>query len=590
MPIAASRLRLLAPAVPFLVAACSGVGDAATDSRRDDEAGDVGGTLVVAVGAEPNTFFSPRVGGIIGKQVSDLVYERLADIGPELNVVGDEGFEPRLARSWEWSDDSLAITFELDPRARWHDGRPVRASDVRFTFEVNRDPAVASMSLANMQQIDSVTTPDSLHATFWFRARSPEQFHDAASRLAIMPEHLLGSVPRAELPTHELTRTPVGSGQFRFVRHVPGSLVELAADTGHHLGRPLLDRVIFTVASSPATAVTQLLAGDADMYEALQPADMPQVARSSDVVAHLGPSHQYSFAAFNTRDRGDESRPHPILGDRELRRALTMLVDRETLVRSVWDSLAAVGIGPFPRTLPTADTSLRVIPHDPARGRALLDSLGWRDRDGDGVRERDGRPLSLSVLVPTSSTFRERIAVILQDQMRDDGVRVGVESLEFNAFMDRMRRRDFDLTIATFVLVDGSPSGARNTWGTTGATARSGQNHGRWVNALFDAHVDSGLASFDHDERRRHFSAAYQVAIDDAPAIWLYEARNAFGIHRRFRTPPIRSANWWLDLHRWWVPAGERIARDRAGLPAIAASPMAPATPATAPSTAPAAR
>ncbi|HEY0969957.1 MAG TPA: peptide ABC transporter substrate-binding protein [Gemmatimonadales bacterium] len=581
MPIAAFRLRLLAPAVPLLVAACSGVGDAAPEHRGEGATGEVGGTLVLVVGAEPNTFFSPRVGGIVGKQVSDLVYERLADIGPGLNVVGDEGFEPRLARSWAWSDDSLSITFELDPEARWHDGRPVRSDDVRFTFEVNRDPAVASMSLGNVQLIDSVTTPDSLHATFWFRERSPEQFYDAAGRLAILPEHLLGDVPRAALPTHELTRTPVGSGPFRFVRHVPGSLVELAADPDHHLGRPLLDRVILTVASTPATAVTQLLAGDADMYEALQPSDMPQLARSESVVAHLGPGHQYSFAAFNTRDRRDASRAHPILGDREVRRALTMLVDRETLVRSVWDSLAVVGIGPFPRTLPTADTTLREIPHDPARGRAILDSLGWRDRDGDGVRERDGQPLTLSVLVPTSSPMRQRIAVILQDQLRDDGVRVSVEALEFNAFVERMGRRDFDLTLATWVLVDGSPSGARNTWGSLGATERSGQNFGRWVNPVFDTHVDSGLASFDHGERRRHFSSAYQTAIDDAPAVWLYEARNAFGIHRRFRTPPIRSANWWLDLHRWWIPAGERIERDRAGLPGIAAVPSPPvATPA----------
>ncbi|HEX5580621.1 MAG TPA: ABC transporter substrate-binding protein, partial [Gemmatimonadaceae bacterium] len=373
------RRRLVAPAVPLVLAACSGVGDTATDRAVAADAGAVGGTLVVAVGTEPNTFFSPRGGSLIAKQVSDLIHERLAEIGPAMNVVGDEGFEPRLARSWAWSDDSLSITFELDPAARWHDGHPVRANDVRFTFEVNRDPAVASISMGSLQGIDSVTTPDSLHATFWFRTRTPEQFYDAAGRLAILPEHVLGAIPHAELATHEATRTPIGSGPFRFVRHVPGALLELAADTAYHLGRARLDRVIFTVAPTGPAAVTRLLAGDADMYEALQPTDMPRVAASGNVVAHLGPGHQYSFAAFNLRDPREGARPHPILGDREMRRALSMLVDRETLVRSVWDSLAVVGIGPFSRTLPTADTTLRQIAFDPPRGRAILDTLGWRD-------------------------------------------------------------------------------------------------------------------------------------------------------------------------------------------------------------------
>lgn len=562
------RVRLPAPVAALLLAACAG--DAAPDRRADAPAGEVGGTIVIAVGAEPNTFFPPRIGGIIAKQVSDLLYERLAEIGPELNTLGDDGYEPSLARAWRWSDDSLQITFELAPGARWHDGAPVTSRDVRFTFDLNRHPDVASPVMGILAGIDSVSTPDSLTATFWFARRSPEQFHDAAARLAILPSHLLGEIPAGDLATHPRLREPVGSGRFRFVRQVPGSLLELGADTGHHRGRPRLDRVIFTVAE-PATAVTQLLAGDADVFEAIQPSDMPRLASAADVAPHLGPSHQYSFIAFNLREAGNPARPHPVLGDRDVRRALSMLVDRETIVRSVWDSLAVVGIGPFPRTLPTADTALRQLPHDPARGAALLDSLGWRDTDGDGVREKGGVPLRLSILVPESSAFRQRIGVIVQDQLRRNGVDLEVASLEFNAFGARMERRDFDLVIVTWILADGSPSGAPNTWGTSGARARGGQNFGGYASPVFDAHVDSGLASFDRDERRRHFSAAYQTAIDDAPAIWLYEARNAFGIHQRFRRPEIRSTGWWLDLHEWWVPEGERIARDRAGLPAAPA-------------------
>lgn len=560
-----------------LAAALTGCAPSGGDRPADGGAGaaaSVGGTLVIAVPTGPSTLMPPTVGGIQAKQITDLVYERLAEIGPGLNTFGEEGFEPRLATSWTWNADSTAISFHLDPRARWHDGQPVRAADVRYTFTVNRD-STQSVDAGYLRHVDSVTTPDSLTATVWFASHYPEQFYDAAGRLSILPAHLLGDVPRGGLDRSPQATAPVGSGPFRFVRLEPGALIELAADTGYHLGRPALDRVIMSVAPNPVAAATQLFNGEADVYEAIMPQQMGEFASHPEVVARITPSLTYSFLQFNLRDPRRPGQPHPILADRELRRALSMLVDREALVRSVWDSLAVVGLGPFPRALPTADTTVRQLAHDQARAAATLDLLGWRDGDGDGVRERAGQALEISVTVPTSSAFRQRIAVLLQDQLARGGVRLTVERLEFNTFLERLRARRFDSNLGSWVLTDGSPAGMRATWGSSGA-----QNHGRYANAAADAQVDSGLASFDVAARRAHFSRAYQLIVDDAPAIWLYEPRNVMGVHRRFVTPPIRAAGWWLDVPRWSVRAGESIARDGAAAPAPAA-PVAPAAAAT---------
>ncbi|MHB1222946.1 MAG: peptide ABC transporter substrate-binding protein [Gemmatimonadaceae bacterium] len=564
------RHRLAIIGGALTAAALAGCGPSGADSPDDGGPGgaaaaNVGGTLVIAVPTGPSTLMPPTVGGIQAKQITDLVYERLAEIGPGLNTFGEDGFEPRLATSWTWSADSTAISFHLDPRARWHDGRPVRATDVRYTFAVNRD-STQSVDAGYLRHVDSVTTPDSLTATVWFAHHYPEQFYDAAGRLSILPEHLLGDVPAGGLDRSPQATAPVGSGPFRFVRLQPGALIELAADTGYHLGRPALDRVIMSVAPNPVAAATQLFNGEADVYEAIMPQQMGEFASHPDVVARITPSLTYSFLQFNLRDPRRADRPHPLLADRELRRALSMLVDREALVASVWDSLAVVGLGPFPRALPTADTTVRQLAHDPARAAAILDSLGWRDGDGDGVRERAGRPLAISVTVPTSSAFRQRMAVLLQDQLARGGVRLTVERLEFNTFLERLRARRFDTNLGSWVLTDGSPAGMRATWGSDGA-----QNHGRYASAAADAQVDSGLASFDVTERRAHFGRAYQMMVDDAPAVWLYEPRNVIGVHRRFVTPPIRAAGWWLDVPEWSVRAGERIARDGGVLAAAAA-------------------
>ncbi|MGE5750200.1 MAG: ABC transporter substrate-binding protein, partial [Gemmatimonas sp.] len=118
------------------VAACSE--PASTPARAN------GGTLVVSVGGDPETLLPPLASTTTAQVIGDLVYDRLAEIGDSLNTVGDEGFRPRLAKSWTWAPDSLSITFEMDPRARWHDGKPVTARDVAFTYKVYTDSANGS--------------------------------------------------------------------------------------------------------------------------------------------------------------------------------------------------------------------------------------------------------------------------------------------------------------------------------------------------------------------------------------------------------------------------------------------------------------
>src|SRR5438552_3393715 len=105
----------------------------ACGTRGNSNASDgFGGTVVVAASADPDALFPPLASNVQARQVTELIYDYLAQIGPQLNIVGDHGFAPALANSWQWSADSLSIAFHIDPRARWHDGVPVRASDVRY--------------------------------------------------------------------------------------------------------------------------------------------------------------------------------------------------------------------------------------------------------------------------------------------------------------------------------------------------------------------------------------------------------------------------------------------------------------------------
>jgi peptide/nickel transport system substrate-binding protein len=114
--------------------------------------------------------------------VTEQLYDYLAEVGADFNTIGDHGFKPCLAKSWSWSADSLQVRFEIDSAARWHDGRQVLSRDVRFTFGIYNNPAIGSSTGSQLGNIDSVTTPDSLTAVFWFRKRSPLQFFDATNQ------------------------------------------------------------------------------------------------------------------------------------------------------------------------------------------------------------------------------------------------------------------------------------------------------------------------------------------------------------------------------------------------------------------------
>lgn len=527
----------------------------------DRRAGEGGGTLIIGAAADADALLPGIVRSVQGRVASELLFDRIAEIGPGLNVIGDTGFLPRLAESWSWSADSLALRLNFNPAATWHDGAPVQSTDYAFALQLLRDPALASSIATDLVDIDSITTPDAHTAVVYFAQRDAEQFY-VATLLIPLPAHLLREVAPAELRTHAAVRAPVGSGQYRFTSWESGVRIELTAVEDHYRGRPNLDRVIFAKSADVASGLARLWAGETDLWEPVTPDVLPEAARYPHVRIVSGPGFDYGFVAFNFRDPAAPGRAHPILSDLATRRALTMAIDRDAVRRTVFDSLAADGLGPFVRAQATADTTVTQIPFDRAAAAAELDRLGWL-LGANGIRHRRGRPLRLTLLVPTSSVVRSRSAVLLQEQWKNVGVDVRIEGLEFQVFLDRLAAGRFDLAIQTWRTTP-SPRGIRSTWGSPAIAGTSRQNAGRYESPTFDAAVVAGLAGATLAERRAHLRRAYETINDDAAAIWLYELRNAAAVHARYRMPPWRSDAWWVTVGQWTVDPAQRLPRDAA--------------------------
>ena len=531
---------------------------ACSEHSRNTTTAEPGGTLVISTTADPGTLFPPLIGTTQGKQIAEQVYDYLADVGPEMNTRGEKGFRPQLTDAWRWSADSLSLAFHLNPRARWHDGKAVSAHDVQFTFALNKNPALGGALLTELANIDSVTASDSLTAVFWFHERLPTQFLDAAAQMLILPAHQLERIQVARL--RESSPAPIGTGRFRLRRWDKGSSVEIVADSSNYRGRAKLDRVIWSISPEFTTAVTRLFSGDADLFDALRAEDLPELLRHPKLRAIILPGTDYGFVQFNLRDPANNAQPHPLFGDRALRRAIAMSIDRNALVKSVLDTLGLVAVGPTVRAFPTTDTRVSQIAFDSARGRVILDSLGWSSHDARGIRTKNGRELAFNLLVPTSSMSRMRLAVLLQAQLRSMGIRVEIEQMENSAFMARQQTRSFDAALGGWHL-GVSPDGTRQAWGTVGAD-KDGVNYGSYENPTFDAQLDSALRA-DPERAREKFTLAYATINQDAAAVWLYEPRTVIGLHRRLRTGWMRPDAWWADLGDWYIPASERLLRDR---------------------------
>jgi peptide/nickel transport system substrate-binding protein len=496
----------------------------------------------------------------MGRQVTELLFDHLAEVGDSLNVIGDGGFQPRLAQRWEWSHDSLSIAFYLNPKARWHDGQQVTARDVQFTYQLYTAPALASPTAPLLANIDSVTVRDSLTPVFWFKHRSPGEFFDAVGQMLILPQHVYGSVPPDQLAASPIIRKPIGSGRFRFVRWEPGSTIEIASDTGNYRGRANFDRVIWTIAPDFNAATTKLLRGDADFFEAMRPETIQEAAKTPTVRVVMYPGFDYGFMMFNLRAPKDTT-PHPIFSDVNVRRALTMAIDRRGIVKNVLDTLAYVSRGPMLRAMPTTDTSIAQIPYDTLAAARLLDSLGWHMQK-DGVRVKNGHRMVFTILTPSSSQSRIQCAVLLQAQFKKIGAEVKIQQLEPNAFVRAESSHDFDAVMQTWHM-DANPASIVQIWGSVAAHDSAGTNYGGYSDPKFDRQMDSALAATQLSDAQPLFKQAYQTIVNDAPAIWLYELKGAVGVNHRIHITTIRPDAWWIHLASWSIPAADRIARDR---------------------------
>jgi len=510
-------------------------------------------TLVISIPADAETLLYPLTTSEVTAQVDQMVFEKLAEISDSMNTIGDRGAIPSLANSWDWAPDSLSIAFHLDPKAHWQDGMPVRAADVVYSFHINKSKAIGSSVASFIADVDSVSARDTLTPVMWFHRRSLEQFFNGATQVRILPAHLLESTPDSALQTSPFGRNPVGSGPYKFVRWVSGSSIEISADSSFHRGRPKIDRIVWSLAGNPDAAMLRLFSGEASFADKLRKPDVDQIAKHPELKAVPYPSMLAYFLRFNERQSKGKA-PHRIFADRDVRRALTMAVDRRRAVNTAYDSTTPLLLGPYTSNLATYDPNIFQLPYAPDSAAALLERRGWA-MGKDGVRHKGDTPLRFSILITGSSSQRQQLALLLQDMFKRVGAAMEIVHVDFATLGARQAAHDYDMTFEGMML-DPTPSAIRQEWSSAAANAGGSTNSGFYSSPAFDATVDSAVAAMDPKAAIAFYRRAYAIINNDAPGVWLYQPPAMAGMSTRVHPAFMRADMWWVHLPEWTIDDG----------------------------------
>jgi peptide/nickel transport system substrate-binding protein len=205
------------------------------------------------------------------------------------------------------------------------------------------------------------------------------------------------------------------------------------------------------------------------------------------------------------------------------------------------------------------DPEIRQLPYDTAQAGRILSARGWRDHDGDGVRDKNGQPLSFHILVPTTSVLRRQYARLLQEQFRMIGVRAEIDELEFSVVTQRLQSGNYDTSILSRGNDPSPGSGITQSWTRAGF---GGSNFGRYYSAEFERQVDRAIAAPTQDQARGFWRAAITTINADAPGIFLYSLENVAAVHKRIDNVQIRPDSWAALLRTWRIPQDQLIDRD----------------------------
>jgi ABC-type transport system substrate-binding protein len=503
-----------------------------------------GGKAVVHLGYEPphlNLFVQEDYW--ISRIVINNIQEALVRVDTDTGRI-----MPNLATRWEVDESGKEVTFWLRNGVRFHDGKPLSAEDVIFTLDVLADPHRSNASLR--QDLEQLESWKAEGRKVVLRLKRPDfKLLSSLAHLPILPKHVYAA---SDFKTHPANHSPVGTGPFRFVRWKRGTSLKLARWQGYWGDEARLNELVFRVVRDKNKALALLRRGELQLIPQLplnqvckkgSPIRNESFQRRFKVSTHY--PNQFHSIILNTAT--------PQLADREVREALVYLTDRKLLARKLLCRHARIISGPFWPERPGYDSSVKPRVHSLEKAKDLLAKAGWKDVDGDGVREKKGKELELVYLQIAESSLQRRLCPILEQAYEKAGVRLVIKRVPFSRWLQLVRKHSFHLADVVWTFY-----GEQDLYQHYHCSQREGgSNYGSYCNEKADALLEKIRRTLDDSDRHALERKLHRLLHRDLPAVYLFNtARVAVSSRRLKGAEPTNEGFIWSKL--WLAPRRDR--------------------------------
>jgi peptide/nickel transport system substrate-binding protein len=509
------------------------------------ETGRPGGRLVVSLRAEPKTLNPLTAADAISREVIGAMQADLVHINR-----GTQLTEPALAKSWKISPDGLQYTLTLRQGLRFSDGHRVDADDVLFTFRVyldesvhatQRDLLIVGGKPIVVRKVDGQTLVFEFTKPYGVEERLFDGWDILPRHLLEKPyqEGKLGQLWTPSTPPNEWA----GLGPFRLKEYVAGQKLVLERNPyywksdakGNRL--PYLDELVFLFVPSADAQVLRFQSGETDLITRVGAENFSVLARQQTAytMADAGPGLEYNFLFFNLNDLSEKSsadltRKQKWFRDVKFRQAVSAAIDRDAIVRLVYQGRGAALWGPVtPGNRRWADASIARLPRSLDRARTLLKDAGfsWSSAsNGESTLvDSDNKPVEFSILTSSSNADRTKMATLIQDDLKQLGMRAQVVTLEFRSLVERVTQtKEYEACLLGLASLDFDPNSDLNVWLSSGGTHlwNPSQPHPSTAwEAEIDGLMEQQLATPGYSQRKKLYDRVQQILAENQPMIFL---------------------------------------------------------------------
>ena len=440
------RIAVLLSALALIAAAC-GTTEPETTESPETTAGTEGTTdtaapaTTVAAAAEPvvvraaitggEATLNPYtyVSGFPGWNLMMLQYDALM----QFDLNGEP--QPWLAETITPSADLTVWELTLAEGVTWHDGMPVTAADVEFTFKYFVDNAAGRFA-RDLKGVESVVVHGDLGLTVTLSGPNPSFELAVLADVPILPQHVWESIESPTDHAYDIS-TNIGSGPYMLTGFTEDQSYRFAANPDYFRGAPEVDELVVVVFGDDSGPLAAIRSGEIDViFERVSPEQIDLLDAQDPIDISQGPEFTTQMINFDTSKAP--------FSDLAVRQAMALAIDKSTVVDILYLGAATVGSPGWVHPGKTVYNTDVVAQFDPAAANKLLDDAGYLDTDDDGIREFDGGPMEFEMITNSSDSLRLRIAELTAEMLADVGIKVNVASVE-TATWEQAVWPDFDV-------------------------------------------------------------------------------------------------------------------------------------------------